>query len=98
MPSPLPRLLPRSQKASLIIASLLLLLLVCASVFIIYQRRRPIVTEINSTQLLSLGESPTVKALNVDGDRITLSQPLASSAGVSMPAWAGAAEISTWLT
>ncbi|HEY0405023.1 MAG TPA: ATP-dependent zinc metalloprotease FtsH [Pyrinomonadaceae bacterium] len=74
MPSPLPRLLPRSQKASFIIASGLLLLLICASVFIIYQRRQPVVKEINSTQLLSLGESPTVKSLNVDGDLITLTQ------------------------
>jgi cell division protease FtsH len=58
----------------LIIASGLLLLLICASLFIIYQRRQPVVTEINSTQLLALGESPTVKALNVDGDLITLTQ------------------------
>jgi cell division protease FtsH len=74
MPSPLPRLLPRSQKASLIVASGLLLLLVCASLFIIYQRRQAAVKEINSTQLLALGESPTVKSLNVDGDLITLTQ------------------------
>jgi cell division protease FtsH len=58
----------------MIVASGLLLLLICASLFIIYQRRQPVVTEINSTQLLSLGESPTVKSLNVDGDLITLTR------------------------
>lgn len=74
MPSPLPRLLPRSQKVSLVIASGLLLLLVAASVFIIYQRRQPVVREINSTQLLALGESQAVKSLKVDGDLITLTE------------------------
>jgi cell division protease FtsH len=67
-------LLPRSQKSSLIIASLLLLLLVCASAFLIYQRSMPVVQEINSTQLLAFGESSTVKSLKVDGDLITLTQ------------------------
>jgi cell division protease FtsH len=74
MASPLPRLIPRSQKASFIIASGLLLLLVCASLFIIYQRRRPVVKEINSTQLLALSEGHTVKSLSVEGDLITLTE------------------------
>lgn len=74
MPSPLPRLLPRSQKTSFIIASGLLLLLIAASVFIIYQRRQPVIQEINSTQLLTLGESQTVKSLKVDGDLITITE------------------------
>jgi cell division protease FtsH len=58
----------------LVVASGLLLLLVCASLFIIYQRRQAVVREINSTQLLALGESPTIKSLSVDGDLITLTQ------------------------
>ncbi len=74
MASPLPRLIPRSQKASLIIASGLLLLLVCASLFIIYQRRKPVVKEINSTQLLALSEGQTVKSISVEGDLITLTE------------------------
>lgn len=74
MPSPLPRLLPRSPKVSLIIASGFLLLLVATSVFIIRQRQQPVVREINSTQLLALGESQTVTSLKVDGDLITLTE------------------------
>ncbi|HEX7998070.1 MAG TPA: ATP-dependent zinc metalloprotease FtsH [Pyrinomonadaceae bacterium] len=58
----------------MVVASGLLLLLVCASLFIIYQRRQAVVREINSTQLLALGESPTIKSLSVDGDLITLTQ------------------------
>jgi cell division protease FtsH len=74
MPTPIPRLIPRSQKASLNVASGLLLLLVFTSAFIIYQRRQPVVKEINSTQLLALSESQSVKSLNIDGDLITLTE------------------------
>jgi cell division protease FtsH len=58
----------------LIVASGLLLLLVFTSAFIIYQRRQPPVREINSTQLLALSESQSVKALSIDGDLITLTE------------------------
>lgn len=74
MPSPILRLLPRSQKTSLIIVSGLLLLLIVASVFIIYQRQTPLVKEINSTDLLLLSESQNIKSLKVEGDLITLTQ------------------------
>jgi cell division protease FtsH len=67
-------LLPRSQKVSFIIASALLLLLVLASVFIIYQRRAPVVKEINSTDLLALSEGQSIKSLKVEGDLLTLTQ------------------------
>jgi cell division protease FtsH len=72
MPSPLPRLLPRSQKAGLIVASGLLLLLAISSVFIIYHRRQPVVHEINSTQLLALGESSEVASLKVEDETLTV--------------------------
>jgi cell division protease FtsH len=72
MPSPLPRLIPRSQKVSLIIASGLLLLLIIASVFIIYHRHQPVVHEINSTQLLALGESGGVASLKVEDETLTV--------------------------
>src|SRR5947209_19365138 len=87
MPSPLPRLIPRSQKSSLIIASFLLLLLVLASVFIIYHRRQPVVQEINSTQLRSLGETNTAASLQVDDETMivtgrdgTISQAIVTNA------------------
>jgi cell division protease FtsH len=70
MPSPLPRLLPRSQRSSLIIASGLLLLLVAASILVIYQRQKPIVREINSTQLRGLGETGAARSLKVDDETL----------------------------
>lgn len=72
MPSPLPRLIPRSQRSSLIVAVGLLLLLLAASVFIIYQRRQPVVQQINYTELRALGESGTAAALTVDGEVLTV--------------------------
>lgn len=70
MPSPLPRLIPRTQKASLIVAIGLLLLLVLASVFIIYQKNQPVVREINSTQLRALGETGAAASLKVDDETL----------------------------
>jgi cell division protease FtsH len=70
MPSPLPRLIPRSQKSVLIIASFLLLLLVLASIFIVYHRGKPVVQEINSTQLRVLGETNAASSLKVDDETL----------------------------
>jgi cell division protease FtsH len=70
MPSPLPRLIPRSQKSVLIIASFLLLLLVLASIFIIYHRGKTVVQEINSTQLRVLGETNAALSLKVDDETL----------------------------
>jgi cell division protease FtsH len=70
MPSPLPRLIPRSQKSVLIVSSFLLLLLVLASVFIIYRRQQPVVKEINSTQLRVLGETNAASSLKVDDETL----------------------------
>ncbi|HUQ31561.1 MAG TPA: AAA family ATPase, partial [Pyrinomonadaceae bacterium] len=70
MPSPLTRLNPRTQKASLIVAIGLLLLLVTASLFIIYQRNQVVVQEINSTQLRALGETGAAVSLKVDDETL----------------------------
>ncbi|MDT4898678.1 MAG: cell division protease FtsH [Acidobacteriota bacterium] len=70
MPSPLPRLIPRTQKSSLIVAVGLLLLLIVASVFVIYHRRQPVVREINSTQLRALGETGAAASLKVDDESL----------------------------
>jgi cell division protease FtsH len=70
MPSPLPRLIPRSPKSVLIIASFLLLLLVLASIFVIYHRSKPVVQEINSTQLRVLGETNAAASLKVDDETL----------------------------
>ncbi len=72
MPSPLPRLLPRTQKLSFIVAVGLLLLLVAASFFTIYSRQKPIVHNINYTQLRTLGESGTASSLSIDGEQLTV--------------------------
>ncbi|MDT4953471.1 MAG: cell division protease FtsH [Acidobacteriota bacterium] len=87
MPSPLPRLIPRSQKSALIISSFLLLLLVLTSVFIIYRRQQPVVKEINSTQLRVLGETNAASSLKVDDETLivtgrdgTVSQAIVTNA------------------
>jgi cell division protease FtsH len=72
MPSPLPRLLPRTQKTGLIFAVGLCLLLLATSIFIVYERQRSAVQKINSTQLRSLGESGTATSLNVEGEMMTI--------------------------
>lgn len=72
MPSPLPRLSPLSQKSSLIVSAGLLMLLICATVFIIYERRQPIVQKINYTQLRTLGESSAAVSLMVNGEQLTV--------------------------
>jgi cell division protease FtsH len=73
MPSPLPRLIPRSQKSVLIVSSFLLLLLVLASIFLIY-RHQPVVKEINSTQLRVLGETNAALSLKVDDETLIVTE------------------------
>lgn len=72
MASPLPRLIPQSQKASLVVASLLLLLLAAASTIIYYQRRQPQVKMIDYTQLNNLSQSTNVASLQIDGEVMTV--------------------------
>lgn len=72
MASPLPRLIPQSQKASLLIASLLLLLLAAASTVIYYQRSQPQVKMIDFTQLNNLSQSTDVASLQIDGEVMTV--------------------------
>jgi cell division protease FtsH len=48
------------------------MLLACASVFIIYQRRQPIVKKINYTELRAMGEASTASALSIDGELLTV--------------------------
>jgi cell division protease FtsH len=70
MPSPLPRLIPLSQKSSLVVASFLLLLLVLATIFIINRNHQPVVHEINATQLRALGEASAATSLKVDDETL----------------------------
>ncbi|HEX8891003.1 MAG TPA: ATP-dependent zinc metalloprotease FtsH [Pyrinomonadaceae bacterium] len=72
MPSPLPRLLPRSPKLVLIAASGLLVLLIIASIYIIYHRHQPIVHEINATQIRALGENSEVSSLRVEDETMVV--------------------------
>jgi cell division protease FtsH len=72
MPSPLPRLIPHTQKPSFVITVGFLLLLIIASVYTIYTRRQPVVRNINYTELRALGESGTAKSLSVNGEQLTV--------------------------
>ena len=87
MPSPLPRLIPHSQKSVIVIASGLLILLIVASLFIIYHRRQPVVHDINSTELRALGENGRVASLKVEDETLivtgqdgTISQAIVTNA------------------
>ena len=71
MPSPLPRLIPLSQKTGLMLATGVLLLL-AATAGIMYQRSRPTVRSINYTQLHALGTAGTVSSLSIEGELITV--------------------------
>lgn len=70
MPSPLPRLIPRTSKSILIVASILLLLFAVASVFVIPRLGQPVVHEINATQLRALGDSGAATSLKVDDETL----------------------------
>jgi len=72
MPSPLPRLLPRSQKIGLVLAVSILFLLVLASVYVIRERSQPAVQKINYTQLRTLGESSAAVSLKISGELLTV--------------------------
>ncbi len=72
MPSPLPRLIPRSQKLNIILAASILLVVVSASVFVMRERHQPVVQKINYTQLRSLGESGAAVSLQIQGEQLTV--------------------------
>ena len=72
MPSPLPRLTSRSQRTSLIIAIGLLLLLVAVIFIAMYERSKPVVQQINYTQLRALGQSSAAEKLNINGELLTV--------------------------
>ncbi|HEX8137698.1 MAG TPA: ATP-dependent zinc metalloprotease FtsH [Pyrinomonadaceae bacterium] len=72
MPSRLPRLIPHTQKPSFVIAIALLLLLLAASFYTYYARRKPVVHNINYTELRAIGESGTARSLSVDGEQLTV--------------------------
>src|ERR1700730_10390122 len=72
MPSPLPRLIPRSQKSGVIVALAGLGLLLTASALISYQRNKTTVSTINYTQLHALGAASAASSLSVEGELITV--------------------------
>jgi len=71
MPSPLPRLIPRTQKSS-VMALAGLCLLLTASVVISYHRHKTTVSSINYTQLHALGAAAAASSLSVEGEYITV--------------------------
>ena len=72
MPSPLPRLLPRSQKINLTLAFGVFTLLLCASIYMMHERSQPVVQKINYTQLRTLGETNGAASLKIDGEQLTV--------------------------
>jgi cell division protease FtsH len=72
MPSPLPRLIPRTQKIPFVIAGLVLLLMMSASLYMIRERQQPAVQKINYTQLRVLGESGAIASLKINGEELTV--------------------------
>ncbi|MDT4967469.1 MAG: cell division protease FtsH [Acidobacteriota bacterium] len=87
MPSPLPRLIPRVSKSGLILASFLLVVLVVACVMV-FSRRQPMIQQINSTQLRTLGETSAATALQIDDETliVTMRDGSTSQAIVTNPA------------
>ena len=71
MPSPLPRLIPLSQKTSLMLATGVLLLL-AATAAVMYHRSRPAVQSINYTQLHELGSAGTILSLSIEDELVTV--------------------------
>lgn len=72
MPSPLPRLIPVSQKKTTWIAIALLLAIAAALILVGYERSRPAVQLINYTQLHALGGAATIASLSVEGEHVTV--------------------------
>ena len=72
MPSPLPRLIPRSQKLGVIVALAGLGLLLTASFAISYHRHKTTVSSVNYTQLHALGAASAASSLSVEGEYITV--------------------------
>lgn len=72
MASPLPRLIPRSQKINLTLAFGVFILLLSASIFIMHERSKPVVQKINYTQLRTLGETNGAASLKIDGEQLTV--------------------------
>src|SRR4051812_32475158 len=93
MASPLPRLIPQSQKTGLFAATALLLLLAVASVVIYYQRRQPPIKTIDYTQLSNLSRSPEVASLQIDGEAMTVTNKDGSLAQAIVPDSAAQKEI-----
>lgn len=72
MASPLPRLIPQTQKTPLFVGIGILLLLLVASTVIYYQRQQPPVQMIDYTQLSILSRGTAVASLQIDGEVMTV--------------------------
>ncbi len=68
MASPLPRLIPQSQKPSFIVAVGLFLLLAVTTAVVYYQRHQPPVLTIDYTELSRLSQSTEAASLQIDGE------------------------------
>ncbi len=68
MASPLPRLIPQSQKPSFIVTVGLFLLLAVTTAVVYYQRHQPPVLTIDYTELSRLSQSTEAASLQIDGE------------------------------
>ena len=69
---PLPRMIPRSQKASMATVIALLLLLASIAFHNFYQTHQQVVQKINYSQLRAIGEAAAAATLSIEGEVLTV--------------------------
>jgi cell division protease FtsH len=73
MPSPIKKLVSRSQRVSLIlVAASVAAVLIVATAIIIYQSRTPRITTINYSELYQIAETGTAVSLSIESDTLTV--------------------------
>jgi len=72
MRSPLPRLIPISQKKNILLVAGLIAVVAAAFTLVAYQRSKPAVRNINYTQLHELSATATVASLIVEGEQVSV--------------------------
>src|SRR2546421_474357 len=91
----LPRLIPRSRKTSLIVASALLLSLLAAFGLFAYSRKQPVVREINYTQLRELAEAGGAASVKIDGEVVIVTAADGTISTAVVPSQAAQQDVAT---
>ena len=74
MPTPSPRVSVRTRRVALITLAVITFSLVIAATVVTYQRRQPPLQTINYSQLYALAETSGAVALQVEGERLTVTR------------------------